>query len=191
MAATLGCRTVLARTAPPYLDPAFYAPDPGKVAAAQSGEILAARQVHLASAFPGRDTRVALWGYSSGAIPAGHAADRYIDRHLNQLGKGLRLVHENQCVASQFAAFPFVKGLFDTPDMRTAPELQPDLEHGIAAFSGTAGAGMWLNPRLNGIPAPSGCNSRDVLSAIADPGAIATFANAIGQNLASALGMPV
>lgn len=35
--------------APPYLDPAFYQPDPARVSAAEPGEILAARQVNLAN----------------------------------------------------------------------------------------------------------------------------------------------
>ncbi|MFI6866314.1 lipase family protein [Nocardia sp. NPDC050406] len=64
-------------------------------------------------------------------------------------------------------------------------------EHGIAAVSGTASAAMWLSDRLNGVPAPAGCSNRDVWSQILDPGAIGTFANTIGQTLASALGMPV
>ncbi|MFI1912689.1 lipase family protein [Nocardia sp. NPDC020380] len=251
----------------------------------------------------GSDTRVGLWGYSGGAIPTAHAAelqptyapelnlvgaasgglmadiraaidynngtstfggavlgglfgvareypqvDKFIDEHMNPLGKALRVVHENQCVALQFAAFPFVniKGLFDYPgDPMLAPEVQPVLdelslghrgtpttpiyiyeapldevmpinavdnvydiyckdpnarvnytrdllsEHGIAAVSGTASAAMWLDNRLNGIPAPAGCHNRDVPSEITDPGAIGTFVNAIGQTLASALGMPV
>ncbi|WP_405493691.1 lipase family protein [Nocardia sp. NBC_00511] len=64
-------------------------------------------------------------------------------------------------------------------------------EHGIAAVSNTASAAMWLNDRLNGVPAPDGCHNRDVYSGILDPGAVGTFVNAIGQTLASALGMPV
>lgn len=35
--------------APPFLDPAFYNPDPARVAAAAPGEILSARQVNLAN----------------------------------------------------------------------------------------------------------------------------------------------
>ncbi|QLY28996.1 lipase family protein [Nocardia huaxiensis] len=256
------------------------------------------------AALPGADTRVTLWGYSGGAIPTGHAAElqptyapdinlvgtaagglmadlrmaidynnstssfagavlgglfgvareypelnQFIDRYMNPLGKGLRLVHENQCVALQFAGFPFVnlKGLFDYPggDPMTAPELQPLLdeltlgkrgapsaplflyespfdeampinavnnlydtyctdpnsqvfytrdllsEHGIAAVSGAGSAALWLNDRLNGVPAREGCHNRDVLSTILDPGALPAFINAIGQTLASALGMPV
>ncbi|MBF6331494.1 lipase family protein [Nocardia transvalensis] len=250
----------------------------------------------------GAATRVALWGYSGGAIPTSHAAElqpeyapelnlvgsavgglmadirdavdynngtstfggavlgglfgvareypevnAFIDRYMNPLGKTVRLAHENQCVALQFAAFPFVniKGLFDYPgDPLMAPEVQgvlnelalgnrtPDApvyiyqspfdevmpinsvdrlydtycrtgtarvaytrdllsEHGIAAVSGTASAALWLNDRLNGVPAPEGCRNRDVLTQFADPGAVAAFANAIGQTLASALGMPV
>ncbi|MEC3953361.1 lipase family protein [Nocardia sp. CDC153] len=252
---------------------------------------------------PGTDTRVTMWGYSGGAIPTAHAAElqptyapelnlvgsavgglladiraslnynnatstfggavlgglfgvaheypqlnQFIDEHMNPLGKGLRLIHENQCVAMQFAAIPFVnlKGLFDYPgDPMQAPELQSVLddislghrgtptsplyiyegtfdevmplnaidntydiycqdpnarvqytrdlfsEHGIAAVSNTASAALWLNDRLNGIPAPGGCHNRDVYSGILDPGAIGAFVNAIGQTLASALGMPV
>lgn len=251
----------------------------------------------------GADTRVGLWGYSGGAIPTAHAAElqpeyapelnligsasgglmadiamaidynngtstfggavlgglfgvareypevnQFIDRYMNPLGKAARVVHEGQCVALQFAAFPFVsiKGLFDYPgDPMLAPEMQPVLkelslghrgtptsplfiyespfdevmpvnavnrlydtyckdpnaqvfytrdllsEHGIAAVSGTASAVIWLNDRLNGIPAPAGCSNRDVPSMILDPGALAAFANTIGQTLASALGMPV
>ncbi|WP_458688593.1 lipase family protein [Nocardia tengchongensis] len=252
---------------------------------------------------PGTDTRVTMWGYSGGAIPTAHAAelqpayapeidlagaaagglmadiraaidynngtssfggavlgglfgvarecpqvDRFIAEHMNPLGKAARMVHENQCVALQFAAFPFVniKGLFDYPgDPMLAPEVQPVLdelglghrgtptaplyiyegtfdevmplnavdntydiychdprarvqytrdlfsEHGIAAVSNTASAALWLNDRLNGVPAPEGCHNRDVYSGILDPGAIAAFVNTIGQTLASALGMPV
>ncbi|WP_067691556.1 lipase family protein [Nocardia jejuensis] len=251
----------------------------------------------------GTDTRVGLWGYSGGAIPTSHAAElqpqyapelnlvgaasgglmadiraaidynngtstfggavlgglfgvareypqvnQFIDRYMNPLGKGLRTVHENQCVALQFAGFPFVniKGLFDYPgDPMRSPEMQPVLdelslghrgtptaplfiyeapldevmpinavnnlydtyctdpnarvaytrdlfsEHGVAAVSGTASAAMWLNDRLTGVPAPQGCHNRDVYSQILDPGAIGFFANAVGQTLASALGMPV
>ncbi|WP_280449973.1 lipase family protein [Nocardia brasiliensis] len=418
--------------APPYLDPAFYTPDPARVAAAQPGEILAAREVHLANAWllplnanawqlsyrstntrgeaipavatvivphrppttgqrsllsfqfaedslstncapsyalqmgalpnpfnplhqaefvevqamlqlghaavipdhqgpnaawaagplggritldgiraaehfdpahlPGAETRVALWGYSGGAIPTAHAAElqpdyapelnlvgsatgglmadirdaidynngtsafggavlgglfgvareypvlnQFIDRHMNPLGKAVRVVHENQCVTLQFAGFPFVniKGLFDYPgDPLHAPELQPILddlalgkrtptaplyiyespldeimpvnsvnrlydtycatggarvaytrdllsEHGVAVFSGAPSAVLWLNDRLNDIPAPSGCRNRDVVTQIVDPGAIPALVNTIGQTLAAALGMPV
>ncbi|RDI63767.1 lipase family protein [Nocardia pseudobrasiliensis] len=419
--------------APPYLDPAFYQPDPARVAAARPGEILAAREVHLANAWllplnvnswqvsyrstntrdepiaavatvivphrppaterrglvsfqvaedslsincapsyalqmgalpnplnaihqaefveiqamlqlghavvvpdhegpkaayaagplggrivldairaaenfapaglPGAETRAALWGYSGGAIPTGHAAelqpdyapelnlvgsatgglmadirdavnynngtstfggavlgglfgvaheypelDRFIDAHMNPLGKGLRsVVHENQCVVPQFLGFPFVniKGLFDYPgDPLNAPEMQAVLndlalgkrtptapiyiyqapldevmpivsvdhlydtycatgqarvrftrdllsEHGIAAVSGAASAALWLDDRLNGVPAQAGCHNRDVPTELTDPGAIAAFVNVIGQTLASALGMPV
>ncbi len=79
----------------------------------------------------------------------------------------------------------------------TSPEAQVtytrDLlsEHGINAVSGTASAAMWLNDRLNGVPAARGCTNRDVPSQILDPGAIRVFGNAIGQTLASALGMPI
>ncbi|GAA5077353.1 lipase family protein [Nocardia iowensis] len=252
---------------------------------------------------PGAATRTALWGYSGGAIPTAHAAElqpeyapelnligsatgglmadirtavdynngtstfggavlgglfgvareypevaRFIDQYMNPFGKAIRVVHEGQCVALQFAGFPFVniKGLFDYPgDPMRAPEMQPVLdelslgrrgvpkaplfiyeapldevmpinavnklydtyckdpnakvfytrdllsEHGIAAVSGAGSTAMWLNDRLNGIPAAEGCSNRDVPSQILDPGAFATFANAIGQTLASALGMPV
>ncbi|MFI9502883.1 lipase family protein [Nocardia sp. NPDC052566] len=252
---------------------------------------------------PGTATRTALWGYSGGAIPTAHAAElqreyapeleitgsaagglmadirmaidynnatstfggavlgglfgvareypqlaSFIDRNMNPLGKALRIAHEGQCVALQFAAFPFVniKGLFDYPgDPMRAPELQPMLdelalghrgtpvapvliyeapldevmpinavnktydtyckdpaakvyytrelfsEHGIAAAAGAGSVAMWLNDRLNGIPAPDGCGNRDVYSQLLDPGALALFANAIGQTLASAFGMPV
>ncbi|MBL1076573.1 lipase [Nocardia sp. 2] len=263
-----------------------------------------AAQNFAPAALPGADTRVTLWGYSGGAIPTGHAAElqptyapeinlvgtavgglmadlrmaldynnstssfagavlgglfgvareypelnQFIDRYMNPLGKGLRVLHENQCVALQFAGFPFVnlKGLFDYPggDPMLAPELQPMLdeltmgkrgtpsspmfiyespfdeampinavnnlydtycsdpsarvfytrdllsEHGIAAVSGAGSSVMWLNDRLNGIPAPEGCRNRDVLSTILDPGALQAFVNAIGLTLASALGMPV
>ncbi|MBF6126214.1 lipase family protein [Nocardia brasiliensis] len=64
-------------------------------------------------------------------------------------------------------------------------------EHGIAAVSGAGSAALWLNDRLNGVLAPEGCSNRDVPLQILDPGAAAAFANAIGQTLASALGMPV
>ncbi|MEU0870220.1 lipase family protein [Nocardia brasiliensis] len=252
---------------------------------------------------PGAATRTALWGYSGGAIPTAHAAElqaeyapelnlvgsavgglmadigmaidynnatstfggavlgglfgvaneypelnQFIERYMNPLGKGLRVVHQGQCVAIQFAGFPFVniKGLFDYPgDPMRAPELQPMLrelslghrgtpqfplyiyqapldeampvnavnnlydtyckdpnasvsytrelisEHGIAAVSGAGSAALWLNDRLNGVPARQGCTNRDVPLQILDPGAAAAFANAIGQTLASALGMPV
>ncbi|WP_334024368.1 lipase family protein [Nocardia terpenica] len=253
---------------------------------------------------PGTATRVALWGYSGGAIPTAHAAElkadyapelnlvgsatgglmadirmaidynngtssfggavlgglfgvareypqvnRFIDRYMNPLGKAIRVIHENQCVVLQFAGFPFVniKGLFDYPggDMMRAPELQPVLdeltlgnrgtpklplyiyeapldevmpinaddktydiycrdpqaqvfytrelfsEHAIAAVSGAASAVLWLNNRLNGVPAQPGCHNRDVPSEILDPGAIGTFVNTIGQTLASALGIPI
>ncbi|PXX57929.1 triacylglycerol lipase [Nocardia tenerifensis] len=173
---------------------------------------------------------------------------RFIDQHMNPLGKAIRVVHEGQCVALQFAGFPFVniKGLFDYPgDPMRAPEMQPVLddltlgrrgtptapvylyeapldevmpvnavnnlydtyckdpnakvaytrelisEHGIAAASGAGSAALWLNDRLNGVPAPQGCTNRDVPLQILDPGAAAAFANAVGQTLASALGMPV
>ncbi|MFC9994217.1 lipase family protein [Nocardia sp. NPDC127526] len=252
---------------------------------------------------PGANTRVGLWGYSGGAIPTAHAAElqpeyapelnlvgtaagglmadirmaidynngtstfggavlgglfgvareypevnQFIDRYMNPLGKAARVVHEGQCVALQFAAFPFVniKGLFDYPgDPMRAPEMQPVLdeltlgkrgtppspvyiyespfdevmpinavnnlydtyckdpearvfytrdllsEHGIAAVSGTASAVLWLNDRLNGVSVPAGCNNRDVITSLLDPGAIGAFVNTIGQTLASALGMPV
>lgn len=255
------------------------------------------------AALPGTDTRVTLWGYSGGAIPTAHAAElqptyapelnlvgsatgglmadirmaidynngtsafggavmgglfgvareypqvnAFIDRYMNPLGKATRAVHENQCVALQFAAFPFVniKGLFDYPgDPMRSPEVQPVLdelslghrgtptaplyiyeapldevmpvnavnntydtyckdpsarvfytrdllsEHGIAAVSNTASAALWLNDRLNGLEVPTGCHNRDVYSGILDPGALGAFVNAIGQTLASALGMPV
>ncbi|WP_084655151.1 lipase family protein [Nocardia altamirensis] len=252
----------------------------------------------------GPATRTALWGYSGGAIPTAHAAElqrtyapelnivgsavgglladlrmsldynngtstfggavlgglfgvareypvlnTFIDQYMNPLGKAVRVVHEGQCVALQFAAFPFVniKGLFNYPggDPMTAPELQPLLdemtlgrrgtpqfpvyiyeapldeampinavnnlydayckdpnasvyytreiisEHGIAAVSGAGSAALWLNDRLNGVPAKPGCTNRDVPLQILDPGAAAAFANAVGQTLASLLGMPV
>ncbi|WKG10285.1 lipase family protein [Nocardia sp. PE-7] len=251
----------------------------------------------------GAATRTAMWGYSGGAIPTAHAAelqpeyapelnlvgsatgglladiraavdynnatstfggavlgglfgvareypevDRFIEQYMNPLGKGLRMVHEGQCVAIQFAAFPFVniKGLFDYPgDPMRAPEMQAVLdeltlgnrgtptaplyiyqapldeampinavnklydtycqdpaasvsytrdlfsEHGIAAVSGAGSVALWLDDRLNGVPAPAGCHSRDVYSQILDPGAFDAFVNALGQTLASALGMPV
>ncbi|AFU03556.1 lipase family protein [Nocardia brasiliensis] len=253
---------------------------------------------------PGTATRTALWGYSGGAIPTAHAAElqreyapelnlvgtaaggvmadirtaidynngtstfggavlgglfgvareypelnQFIDRYMNPLGKAVRVVHEGQCVALQFAGFPFVniKGLFDYPggDPLSAPELQPMLEeislgrrgtpaspmyfyqapldevmpvnalnkvydtyckdpdakvaytreiiseHGIAAASGAGSAVMWLHDRLNGVPAPQGCTNRDVPLQILDPGAAGMVVNALGQTLASALGMPV
>ncbi|MFG1795058.1 lipase family protein [Nocardia sp. NPDC049149] len=252
----------------------------------------------------GSATRTALWGYSGGAIPTAHAAElqhtyapelnivgsavgglladlrmsleynngtstfggavlgglfgvareypilnTFIDQYMNPLGKAVRVVHEGQCVALQFAGFPFVniKGLFNYPggDPMTAPELQPLLddmtlgrrgtpkfpvyiyeapldeampinavnnlydayckdpnasvyytrelisEHGIAAVSGAGSAALWLNDRLNGVPAKPGCTNRDVPLQILDPGAAAAFANAVGQTLASLLGMPV
>lgn len=251
----------------------------------------------------GAQTRTALWGYSGGAIPTAHAAElqpayapelnlvgsaagglladiraaidynngtstfggavlggllgvareypevnQFVERYMNPLGKAVRVVHEGQCVALQFAAFPFVniKGLFDYPgDPMRAPEIQrvldeltlghrgtpatpvliyqapldevmpvnavnklydtyctdPDAkvfytrelfsEHGIAAAAGAGSVAMWLNDRLNGVPAPPGCRNRDVYSQLLDPGALAAFANAIGQTLASAFGMPV
>ncbi|MFE6857896.1 lipase family protein [Nocardia sp. NPDC057668] len=144
---------------------------------------------------PGADTRVALWGYSGGAIPTAHAAElqpeyapelnltgsatgglmadirmaidynngtstfggavlgglfgvareypqvnQFIDRYMNPLGKGLRLMHENQCVALQFAGFPFVniKGLFDYPgDPMRSPEMQPVLDELSLGHRGT------------------------------------------------------
>ncbi|WP_228538165.1 lipase family protein [Nocardia sp. XZ_19_385] len=64
-------------------------------------------------------------------------------------------------------------------------------EHGIAAVSGAGSAVLWLNDRLNGIPAPQGCTNRDVPLQILDPGAFAAVVHALGQTLASALGMPV
>ncbi|MFE9576545.1 lipase family protein [Nocardia sp. NPDC006044] len=252
---------------------------------------------------PGTATRTALWGYSGGAIPTAHAAElqpeyapelnlvgsavgglmadigmaidynnatstfggavlgglfgvaneypelnQFIERYMNPLGKGLRVVHQGQCVALQFAAFPFVniKGLFDYPgDPMRAPELQPMLqelslghrgtppfplyiyeapldeampvnavnklydtyckdpnaqvaytrelisEHGIAAVSGAGSAVLWLNDRLNGVPAAPGCSNRDVPLQILDPGAFNAVVNTLGQTLASALGMPV
>ncbi|MCP2278690.1 lipase family protein [Nocardia amikacinitolerans] len=252
---------------------------------------------------PGPSTRAAMWGYSGGAIPTAHAAelqpeyapelnlvgaaagglladvaagidynngtsaftgavfggllgvaseypevDRFLDRYMNPLGQALRVVHEGQCVAVQFAGFPFlnIKGLFDYPgDPLRAPEVQgilaelalgnrgtpqsplylyqapfdeampinavnklydtycadPDAqvsytrdilaEHGIAAVAGAGSAAMWLNDRLNGVPAPEECSNRDVASQILDPGALAAFVGAIGQTLASALGVPV
>lgn len=251
----------------------------------------------------GPNTRAAMWGYSGGAIPTAHAnelapqyapdlnlvgaatgglladiraavdynngtstfagavfggllgvareypeVDQFIERYMNPLGKALRLAHEEQCVAMQFATFPFlnIKGLFDYPgDPLGAPEMQPVLreltlgyrgtpaaplyiyqapfdeampinsvnklydtyckdpnaqvaytrdilaEHGIAAVAGAGSTAMWLNDRLNGIPAAPGCSNRDVASQILDPGAFDAFVNAIGQTLASALGMPV
>ncbi|OCF87332.1 lipase family protein [Nocardia brasiliensis] len=250
---------------------------------------------------PGTDTRVAMWGYSGGAIPTGHAAelqpdyapelnlvgsatgglmtdirdgvdynngtsvlggavlgglfgvareypvlDQFIDRYMNPLGKGLRMVHENQCFGVQVAAFPFVniKGLFDYPgDPLDAPELQPVLEdlalgkrtptapvyiyespldqiipvnsvnrlydaycatgarvsytrnvlseHAVAALSGAPAALLWLDDRLNGAAPSEGCHNRDVPTQLADPGAITTAVDALGQTLAAALGLPV
>ncbi len=250
---------------------------------------------------PGHDTRVALWGYSGGAIPTGHAAElqpeyapeldlvgtaagglmadillgldynngtstfggavlgallgvareypavaQFVDQHMTPLGKALRAVHENQCFSLQAAAFPFVnyKGLFDYPgDPMRAPEIQPVLdelslgkrtprtplylyeasldeivpvngvnrlydqycanggqvdytrevlaEHVSAAVSGAGSALMWLNDRLNGVPAPTGCRNRDVPLQILDPGAAKVFIDSIGGTLAAALGMPV
>ncbi|MGW0251511.1 lipase family protein [Nocardia goodfellowii] len=252
---------------------------------------------------PGTATRTTLWGYSGGAIPTAHAAElhadyapelnlvgsaagglladirmaidynngtstfggavlgglfgvareypeinAFIDRYMNPLGKAVRVVHEGQCVALQFAGFPFVniKGLFDYPgDPMRAPEIQhvldeltlghrgtpraplyiyeapmdevmpvnavnrtydiycedPDAsvfytrellsEHGIAAVAGAGSAVLWLNDRLNGVPAPAGCSNRDVPTQLTDPGALAAFVAAIGQTLASALGMPI
>ncbi|MFB8275044.1 lipase family protein [Nocardia colli] len=253
---------------------------------------------------PGAATRTALWGYSGGAIPTAHAAElqreyapelnlvgtaaggvmadiraaidynngtstfggavlgglfgvareypelsQFVDRYMNPLGKAVRVVHEGQCVALQFAGFPFVniKGLFDYPggDPLSAPELQPMLEeislgrrgtpispmyfyqapldevmpvnslnkvydtyckdpsakvfytreliseHGIAAVSGAGSAALWLNDRLNGVPAPEGCSNRDVPLQVLDPGAFAAVANTLGGVLAAALGMPV
>ncbi|WP_405165322.1 lipase family protein [Nocardia sp. NBC_01499] len=252
----------------------------------------------------GAATRTVLWGYSGGAIPTGHAAElqpqyapelnlvgsatgglmaditmavdynngtstfggavlgglfgvareypqvnQFIEQYMNPFGKALRVVHEGQCVALQFAGFPFVniKGLFDYPggDPLRAPEMQPVLdelalgrrgtptapiyiyeapldevmpvnavnrlydtyckdpnakvaytrdllsEHGVAAVSGAGSAVIWLNDRLNGIPAAAGCHNRDVPSEILDPGAIGAVVNTIGGVLASALGMPV
>lgn len=151
---------------------------------------------------PGTDTRVALWGYSGGAIPTAHAAelqpeyapelnlvgsasgglmadirmaidynngtstfggavlgglfgvareypqvDQFIDRHMNPLGKAARVVHENQCVALQFAAFPFVniKGLFDYPgDPMLAPEVAPVLDELSLGHRGTPTAPIYI-----------------------------------------------
>ncbi|MVU78132.1 lipase [Nocardia sp. ET3-3] len=252
---------------------------------------------------PGTDTRVTMWGYSGGAIPTAHAAelqpeyapevnlvgtaagglmtdvraaidydngtslvdglvyggllgvareypevDRFLDQHLTPRGKAIRLVHENQCVALQGAAFPFLnlKGLFDYPgDPMQAPDMQGVLdqltlghrgtpkspvflfespfdeamptnsvnnlydtycrdenarvyytrdifsEHVVADISTTGTAAMWLNDRLNGVEAPAGCHNRDVYTGLLDPGSIQFFANAIGQTLASALGIPI
>lgn len=250
----------------------------------------------------GDETPVALWGYSGGAIPTVHAAElqpeyapelnlvgtaaggvladmragidynngtstfggavlgglfgvaneypavrSFLDQYLTPTGKALEAVHQGQCVAVQFAAFPFVniKGLFNYPgDPMTAPEIQPALdelamgnrvpqspiyiyqspfdqvmpinavnhlydtycknpgstvsltrnllsEHAIAAVSGAGSAVLWLDDRLNGVPAESGCTNRDVLTQFADPGAIDTLVESLGQTLASALGRPL
>ncbi|MFC4128132.1 lipase family protein [Nocardia rhizosphaerae] len=174
--------------------------------------------------------------------------DQFIDRYMNPLGKAVRVVREGQCVALQFAGFPFVniKGLFDYPgDPMLAPQMQPILdelslgrrgtptaplylyqapldeampinsvnklydtycadpdarvfytrellsEHGIAAVSGAGSAVLWLDDRLNGVPAPQGCSNRDVVLQILDPGALDAVVAALGQTLASALGLPV
>ncbi|MBL1080230.1 lipase [Nocardia sp. 2] len=252
---------------------------------------------------PGTDTRVTMWGYSGGAIPTAHAAElqpeyapeidlvgtaagglladirmtvdynnttslvgglvfggllgvareypevnEFLERYMNPFGKAVRVVHENQCVALQGAAFPFInlKGLFDYPgDPMRAPDVQAVLdeltlgnrgtpksplflfespfdeampinavnnlydtycrddnarvyytrdllsEHVIADVTATGATAMWLNDRLTGVEIPVGCNNRDVLSTLLDPGSIQFVVNSLGQTLASALGIPV
>ncbi|MFB8002454.1 lipase family protein [Nocardia sp. NPDC056000] len=151
---------------------------------------------------PGTATRVALWGYSGGAIPTAHAAElqpeyapelnltgsaagglmadirmavdynngtstfggavlgglfgvareypqvaQFIDQHMNPLGKAVRLVHEGQCVALQFAGFPFIniKGLFDYPgDPMRSPEMQPVLDELSLGRRGTPTAPIYI-----------------------------------------------
>lgn len=276
----------------------------GPLGARISLDAIRAAENFAPAGLSGPGTRAALWGYSGGAIPTAHAAElqpeyapelnlvgsatgglladiraaidynsgtstfagavfggllgvakeypevnQFVEQYLNPLGKALRVAHEGQCVALQFATFPFlnIKGLFNYPggDPLSAPEVQGALneltlgnrgvptaplyiyeapfdeampinavnklydnycarpgaqvaytrdilaEHGIAAAAGAGSTAMWLNDRLNGVPAPEGCTNRDVASQILDPGAFAAFANAIGQTLASALGMPV
>src|SRR5258708_1803354 len=75
------------------------------------------------------------------------AVDQFIERYMNPLGKGLRVVHENQCVALQFVAFPFVniKGLFDYPgDPMQSPEVQPVLDELSLGHRGTPTAPLYL-----------------------------------------------
>jgi triacylglycerol lipase len=85
--------------------------------------------------------------------------------------------------------------LYDTycRDPRAQVTYTRDLlsEHGSAAVAGSASAALWLDARINGIPAPTGCHNRDVPTELLDPGAVAAFASTIGGTLAAALGMPV
>ncbi|WP_330179947.1 lipase family protein [Nocardia sp. NBC_01503] len=154
------------------------------------------------AALSGAATRVTMWGYSGGAIPTAHAAElapeyapelnivgsatgglmadirmavdynngtstfggavlgglfgvareypavnQFIEQHMNPLGKAVRLVHENQCVALQFAGFPFIniKGLFDYPgDPMRSPEMQPVLDELSLGHRGTPTAPVYL-----------------------------------------------
>ncbi len=64
-------------------------------------------------------------------------------------------------------------------------------EHVVAAVAGAPGAMLWINDRLNGIPAQPGCETRDVLTQIADPGSFGKLADVIGQALASLFYAPI
>ncbi|MGF0315024.1 hypothetical protein [Nocardia fluminea] len=86
----------------------------------------------------------------------------------------------------ELASEDFVGGPHD--QVQSAVELA---EHRTDGQSGAGSVALWLDDRLNGVPAPAGCHNRDVYSQILDPGAFDAFVGALGRTLASALGMPV
>ena len=64
-------------------------------------------------------------------------------------------------------------------------------EHLIAELSGAPLAVMWLADRLDGIPAESGCRTRDELTMATDAQWWPTFAEAVGANVAALFGQAI
>lgn len=70
-------------------------------------------------------------------------------------------------------------------------DLFPILAHGPVAVLGAADAFNWMRQRLDGVPAPAGCDIQTVPSTLLNLAALETFGGAIGTALRTLLGLPL
>jgi len=72
-------------------------------------------------------------------------------------------------------------------------QYQRDLlsEHGSLAVTGAPEAMVWLEARMNGTPAASGCSTNSVISTLENPAAIVALGELVVGALAALLGAPI
>lgn len=63
--------------------------------------------------------------------------------------------------------------------------------HGTVAVTGAPGAMNFLKDRMNGVPASSRCDTRNVFSTAVEPAAVATFGQSLGPLVAALVNLPV